>query len=249
MHVEPEFRISMATANRNKGRIISFTSPPMVGSLTVNANNGAIMPKSTRSHQIFDPDTWFEVHSKLIKDFGPGYDIISIENVVNPVLHERFEKRREEMAVSNAKVIPLMCYHGTRLANHDNIVAQGLVVPGRGNRIAVANGSVHGLGIYLAIKPSLSMGYTQGENTMFACAVLLGNRSVIANNGTLLVITHPAQVLVCYVVRWKAMQPGFLAKHIDMTNAPFYRAPTRDSSKKSHRARRQRERRKGNKNK
>lgn len=70
-------------------------------------------------------------------------------------------------------------YHGTNVANLSSIYDKGLLIPGeRDNGIRVANGSVHGLGIYTATlcNPALSWGFcrapTEDAKKLMVCGVL-----------------------------------------------------------------------------
>lgn len=69
-------------------------------------------------------------------------------------------------------------YHGTNVSNLSSIYDRGLLIPGHGNDIHVANGSVHGLGVYTAKvnKPSLSWGFcrapTEMDRKMMVCGIL-----------------------------------------------------------------------------
>jgi len=69
-------------------------------------------------------------------------------------------------------------YHGTNVANLASIYQNGLLIPGHGNNISVANGSVHGLGIYTAkiCNPQLSWGFcrasSEAEKKIMVCGVL-----------------------------------------------------------------------------
>mmetsp|Transcript_122456 Transcript_122456/g.305756 ORF Transcript_122456/g.305756 Transcript_122456/m.305756 type:complete len:485 (-) Transcript_122456:226-1680(-) len=67
-------------------------------------------------------------------------------------------------------------YHGTPERNLSSIFEHGLLVPGRcpGSRVRVANGSAHGLGIYLAEEGAhaLSATFLKGSAKMLICGVV-----------------------------------------------------------------------------
>lgn len=69
-------------------------------------------------------------------------------------------------------------YHGTNVANLPSIYERGLLVPGQGNGVHVANGSVHGVGVYTAKldNPGLSWGFCRApspvQKKMMVCGVL-----------------------------------------------------------------------------
>jgi len=78
----------------------------------------------------------------------------------------------QDMGTSEATVVPV--FHGTKIENYDSIYDRGLLVPGEGNEIKVANGSAHGRGIYTARvgNARTSRGYCQSQKRMLVCAVL-----------------------------------------------------------------------------
>jgi len=64
-------------------------------------------------------------------------------------------------------------FHGTSVCNHSGIFKDGLLIPGQGNTLKVANGSAHGLGIYTANLNAawLSRGFCD-KPKILVCAVL-----------------------------------------------------------------------------
>lgn len=75
------------------------------------------------------------------------------------------------------KIVPTL--HGTSESNYSSIYQHGLLIPGKGNGIRVAHGSVHGLGIYTARlqNPGLSQAFSSGQS-LLVCGVLDDARSV-----------------------------------------------------------------------
>ena len=69
--------------------------------------------------------------------------------------------------------LPTLAYHGTRSANFRPIAEHGLVVPGSGHGVVVANGSAHGVGIYTAKLGShyLSLGFCDSSK-LLVCGVI-----------------------------------------------------------------------------
>eukprot|EP00933_Yihiella_yeosuensis_P007705 TRINITY_DN11285_c0_g1_i1.p1 TRINITY_DN11285_c0_g1~~TRINITY_DN11285_c0_g1_i1.p1 ORF type:complete len:526 (-),score=95.15 TRINITY_DN11285_c0_g1_i1:205-1692(-) len=66
-------------------------------------------------------------------------------------------------------------FHGTEETNLESIYAKGLLVPGQGNHVKVANGNAHGQGIYTAkvTHPFLSYSFAKGiKRHMLICGVL-----------------------------------------------------------------------------
>lgn len=111
-------------------------------------------------------------------------------------------------------------FHGTRESNIPSILEQGLLIPGRGNKLRVVNGSAHGLGIYTAKvhNPRLSAGFAgfcpQGmlvvgvldDAVMHSARKRLGNYSVGAESkeiihvGDAMVVFEPSRVLPFFSV-------------------------------------------------
>jgi len=84
---------------------------------------------------------------------------------------ERFQKVCE--GELQGELVP--AFHGTNENNLGSIYAQGLIIPGRGNSVRVANGCVYGLGIYTAnaSNPGLSRSYARGSyQPLLVCGVL-----------------------------------------------------------------------------
>ena len=72
---------------------------------------------------------------------------------------------------------PKILFHGTQIQNIPKIAATGLQVPGSSG-IKVVNGSVHGVGIYAANEPSMSIYYCSSLTNnlrMLACVGLVSN--------------------------------------------------------------------------
>jgi hypothetical protein len=64
-------------------------------------------------------------------------------------------------------------YHGTRRENYPSIFARGLLIPGKGNGVPVANGSAYGRGIYTAAAGQAQMSKTYSRcDGMLVCGVL-----------------------------------------------------------------------------
>jgi len=64
-------------------------------------------------------------------------------------------------------------YHGTRRENYPSIFARGLLIPGKGKGVSVANGSCYGRGIYTAAAGQAQMSKTYSRRDgMLVCGVL-----------------------------------------------------------------------------
>jgi hypothetical protein len=67
-----------------------------------------------------------------------------------------------------------LVYHGTGTNQAAKAIAKvGLVIPGEGNNVKVANGTAHGVGIYTADTPSTPCGYAR-QGDLFACVGVTG---------------------------------------------------------------------------
>jgi hypothetical protein len=67
-----------------------------------------------------------------------------------------------------------LVYHGTGTNRAAKAIAKvGLVIPGEGNSVKVANGTAHGVGIYTADTPSTPCGYAR-QGDLFACVGVTG---------------------------------------------------------------------------
>jgi hypothetical protein len=89
-----------------------------------------------------------------------------------PVSREVQNRFIEECAdTRGGEVVP--AYHGSQAQNYDSICERGLLIPGRGNELAIVNGAAHGRGIYTARvdAPSLSMTFCT-EPRLLVCGVL-----------------------------------------------------------------------------
>lgn len=122
-------------------------------------------------------------------------------------------------------------FHGTNAANLDSIFSLGLVIPGQGNKVKVANGQAHGLGIYTATldNPMLSWGFARGTSRpMLVCAVLddaevldqsqqLGMLQMTAEShsvrhvGNAMVVFDPQRVAPLFVVTHKPTHDSLFA--------------------------------------
>eukprot|EP00933_Yihiella_yeosuensis_P073896 TRINITY_DN8268_c0_g1_i1.p1 TRINITY_DN8268_c0_g1~~TRINITY_DN8268_c0_g1_i1.p1 ORF type:complete len:544 (-),score=105.68 TRINITY_DN8268_c0_g1_i1:546-2177(-) len=101
-----------------------------------------------------------------------------------PVAHgvkARFLAALEEIG----KDTLVLGYHGTPERNLPSIFQRGLLVPRKSSEIKVANGSAHGVGIYLAESNahSLSRGFLRGSTKMLICGVVDSTLSKSTHDG------------------------------------------------------------------
>lgn len=92
----------------------------------------------------------------------------------------------------------LMAFHGTHQKSLPSIYNDGLLVPGLGNVIKVANGSAYGCGIYAARSDSASTswGYSRGNmQPMLICAALDGPTGIVRHGGNFMVFFQNHRVV------------------------------------------------------
>jgi len=101
-------------------------------------------------------------------------------------------------------------FHGTDAASVVRIMASGFKVGGKDAGVGVANGSVHGHGVYTATGPDTPMGYAQmgGASAVILAKALEGTRGAQgvgdcwAPRGDWLVFKSGKQLLPKYVVHY-----------------------------------------------
>ncbi|KAJ7216495.1 hypothetical protein GGX14DRAFT_696303 [Mycena pura] len=188
-----------------------------------------------------------DVETKLLEDGSPaheddlarfepwkqklassGIQVKKFHWIVNYELEKKFEEAREILRglMPGDEPQEVQMFHGTREANFDSILSGGFRIGGVGGH-PVVHGSSEGRGIYLAANPTLSCGYAEGANRIFACRVLPGrtngdckySRTVPKKLGnglyessgsaaSVLVVRHTDLVLPCYMIEWKEMPMG-----------------------------------------
>eukprot|EP00913_Durusdinium_trenchii_P000319 g292.t1 len=147
-----------------------------------------------------------EVQQRFLEAMQGGYPIL-------PTFHGSNERTRRAKK-----------RHETgRETNYRSILERGLLIPGRGNELRVANGSAHGLGIYTAnvTNPRLSMGFCTAPK-MLVCGVLddatVAGRAATCGNFTVKaqsnVIKHVGDAVVVFdesrvVPLWQASAQSF----------------------------------------
>jgi len=89
----------------------------------------------------------------------------------------------EKCNLYGAKTL-VLGYHGTPECNHASIFNEGLLVPGQGNSVRIANGNAHGRGIYIAEKGAeyLSMSFLRGSSKLLVCGVV--DNTIVEQAGT-----------------------------------------------------------------
>eukprot|EP01090_Pellita_catalonica_P021106 TRINITY_DN7813_c0_g1_i1.p1 TRINITY_DN7813_c0_g1~~TRINITY_DN7813_c0_g1_i1.p1 ORF type:complete len:352 (-),score=70.39 TRINITY_DN7813_c0_g1_i1:193-1248(-) len=150
---------------------------------------------STRSYQKFHAETYFQnLQSQIAtKIAAAGKHMTALTEVTNFRLVAQFERKWAEMTdrLGSQESTPVLMFHGTKSENLDSIQQEGLLIPGDGNSIKIANGAAHGKGIYVAKDARLSMSFSDCGQ-IFACAVLLGKHGIDSN------IVSGASIAVCF---------------------------------------------------
>jgi len=139
---------------------------------------GAVLEKECFSKGIF-----VELQKQFLQQHGPNF-CKELSNSVKRTIHVRpapVSAEVQERFLDAQTVLPGALkpgYHGTNISNLPAIYEKGLLIPGQGNCLQVANGSAHGLGIYTATvqNPSLSWSFCRApepmDRKMMVCGIL-----------------------------------------------------------------------------
>ncbi|CAK9111546.1 Uncharacterized protein SCF082_LOCUS51765 [Durusdinium trenchii] len=158
---------------------------------------------------------------KFLEEHGPGFCSMLRRTFCTPLM-----LRPAPLAVHLQQDFSLACeelegqliatYHGTSVRNFNSIFKKGLLIPGYGNNLKVSHGSAHGVGIYTARHPQLSLNFANGTRSLLVCGVLddashtpsthLGSFLVTAESDT---IRHVGDAVVIFEPRRVA--PLFVA--------------------------------------
>jgi hypothetical protein len=115
----------------------------------------------------------------------------------------------------------VLAYHGTALENIRRIQLEGFKMPGLG--VPVANGTVHGRGIYLGETPELSAHYAEDQRMLLVAAlpgasgpqltvdtISVDNWAVCEGvcqshrpNNNMLIVASPVLTVPRYVIYWE----------------------------------------------
>uniref|UniRef100_A0A7S4CSJ1 Chromo domain-containing protein n=1 Tax=Eutreptiella gymnastica TaxID=73025 RepID=A0A7S4CSJ1_9EUGL len=149
----------------------------------------------------FSPEIyWHNFQLRIAEAFKQAGACVSrIQNIVDPSRSRTFMCRWMKSRQHDKAAVPVMLFHCTPNHNIPGIVKNGLVVPGTGHNVTVANGSAYGVGIYTARSPLT--GFCRGGNYAFVCAGLVGPRFLgTADHGSIVVFFDPDTVLPCFLV-------------------------------------------------
>ena len=147
------------------------------------------------------------------------YQVVSVEYVVNPVLTQKFEAKRNALAKNGSPAGHVLAFHGTAFTNIDKILTGNFKMPGNGH--GSAHGLQYGAGIYFSEKATKAISYTRdtltdGAQKLIVSKVLLGKVFVTppcpsarlkagydshqSSNGIELVVFDPDMVNPSYVM-------------------------------------------------
>eukprot|EP00055_Hartaetosiga_balthica_P011966 m.56324 g.56324 ORF g.56324 m.56324 type:complete len:303 (+) comp7796_c0_seq1:193-1101(+) len=96
-----------------------------------------------------------------------------------------------------------LCYsfHGTPSHNFDSIFERGLLIPGSDSGVCIANGRVHGDGIYSADNITTSLYYAKGTRTILICG-LVNEASSVSQHGNIYVCTKEAAICPLWLLNY-----------------------------------------------
>lgn len=146
------------------------------------ARHGLDIDPHPAIESLFGRDLLAEIADALGAD---GITFLYYMSVAVPPRIKAFLATWRERAATHR---PTLLFHGTNSKNIVSIVRNGLIVPGS-HGVTVANGSVHGVGIYTAKCPMTSTGYCNDRSNsscyyrrsgeMFACLGLVSNNDSV----------------------------------------------------------------------
>jgi hypothetical protein len=128
-----------------------------------NTDHQAKTPRLTQFDRL--RSSFLEAHQgTIIQELGSGYKLVPAD------VSEKVQNRFVSTCSSQ---IPDYGYHGTRFNNIPAILEKGLLIPGQQSGIRVANGSVHGCGIYTGMPGQswLSKGFCDSDH-MLVCGIV-----------------------------------------------------------------------------
>ncbi|KAJ9460341.1 hypothetical protein DIPPA_24571 [Diplonema papillatum] len=153
----------------------------------------------------FDPTAFWPDYVARIRDVfyeRMSSHVTEIHNVLTKQAAKAFMNHWR----GDTEFVPAMLFHGTRLESISSIINQGFCIPRQGpGGVAVVNGSAHGVGIYTATTPEVSLNYAHG-NCMFVCAGLVGGSywTTTKNVGQVCVFFQRNRVVPCFLVKFES---------------------------------------------
>lgn len=120
------------------------------------------------------------------------------------MLHERYEKKKQQFIAENKPVNEILIFHGTLRENIDKIVKEGFKVGGE-EGVAIRCGAAYGHGVYAAADPEISVHYSKGHGMMLLSLALpgeLGKDYTLGGAPDIYVIKKGDQLLPRYIVHF-----------------------------------------------
>ena len=146
--------------------------------------------------------------TQLARLLGVGHarQVRQVDVYESPLVEEAWRSKRREIEAREGPQSLIWVFHGTALTQAAHIMSEGFKVGGRD--IGVANGSVHGVGVYTATGPGTPlMRYGHGTTVILAVAIEGSQTRAETPNcdswtplGDWIVFRHGAQLLPKYVL-------------------------------------------------
>jgi hypothetical protein len=177
---------------------------------------------SPEAHHFFKAQSLFMQLSLNMGVSFAGKKLTKLTYCSNPTLEARFHQAEETLRRRGLPSEVRYCFHGTKEINLRKIQMEGFRMPGKD--IRVANGTVHGCGIYLGVTPELSKGYAEGGKMLLVEALngcdkkaqldegdISIDDAALKNNkcqsyevgNNMFIVASPHMVLPLYVVHWE----------------------------------------------
>ena len=112
--------------------------------------------------------------------YNKNLKVNKVRLIVNKPLERRYSAKKNKMATEcggEDKVDEVYIWHGSRYANYDVIMKDGLKVGGVDAGVPIAQGAAHGYGIYSDITPNTPIGYARDSQWLLACLAMRGKQS------------------------------------------------------------------------
>jgi len=153
-----------------------------------------------RSKTSFDPFVhWSQLERQVTSAVERyGYECERLEYFVKEEYD--YKQNFDNMWKSCGCKCPLLLFHGTLESNLAGIREKGLVVPSSENGVAVRNGSLHGVGIYLTNANGVmtSLGYCDRSKLIICAVIPSPHEELLKNRSDIYVAFNSALVLPCF---------------------------------------------------